>query len=148
MIHVREATPDIPEEIAERVFEVEETQEPLYERDATGVLLRTSDTVTIKRGRYRVTGRRVRTGSTIQGDLRCRDCGADLVAAGDRPFRYLICGRLNLRIPDDKGRPEGGRWLPAGVDPKGRLMWRIVEAEEPTAGSVLECGRWNLEETP
>lgn len=145
MLHVRPATPDVAEEVDEIKVTISEQAEPLYARDPeTGVLLKTSDSVTVRRAIEKRTGKRVRTGSRVQGDLSCRDCGAAIVAGpDDRPFRYLVCGRLNVRAPEDMGQPEEGRWLPHRT-PGKPPVWKVVPSEEPLPGGVLECGRWAL----
>ena len=147
MLHVRDMLPAVPEIVDERVFEVEETEEPVY-REVDGLLIETGRTAVRKRGRFVKTGKRVDTGSMKQADLACADCGADLVPApDDRPFYYLVCGRLNRRDPEGR-RPEGARWLlrrqPEAPDPQDRVVWELVESEEPYPDCVLECGRWGL----
>src|SRR3990167_2371007 len=145
MLHVRDMVPAVPEEVDELVLETEETSEPVYEREpGTGLLIATGMTATYRRSRYVKTGKRVLTGSRKQIDLTCADCGASLVPApDDRPFYYLVCGRLNLRDPEQR-RPEGARWLlrrqPEAPDPQDRVVWELVESEEPYPDCVLECG--------
>ena len=140
MLHVRDMLPAVPEEVDELVLETEETSEPVYEREpGTGLLIATGMTATYRRSRYVKTGKRVLTGSRKQVDLTCADCGASLVPApDDRPFYYLVCGRLHLRDPEQR-RPEDGRWLPK-FDAKGALVWAVVPSEEPYPDCVLECG--------
>lgn len=141
MLHVRKMKPATPEVVDERVFEIEETEEPVY-REVDGLLVETGKTAVRTRGSFRLTGKRVKTGSMQMAELSCRDCGADLVPAPeDRPFYYLLCGRLNLRDPEGR-RPEDGRWLPK-VQQDGSVAWAIVPSEEPYADCVLECGGWS-----
>jgi hypothetical protein len=95
------------------------------------------------------TGKRlVPTGSMLQVDLHCEDCGAGLVAGGGKPFDYLHCGRMRfdpavnrgaLLIRVDELRPRAG----GGMEPVE--AWHVVDVpEQPTPGSVLECGRYGL----
>ena len=140
MLHVRDMLPAVPEIVDERVFEVEEIEEPVY-REVDGLLIETGRTAVRRRSRSVLTGRKVDTGSRKQADMACSDCGASLVPApDDRPFYYLVCGRLNLRDPEQR-RPEDGRWLPK-FDAKGALVWAVVPSEEPYPDCVLECGGW------
>ena len=140
MLHVRDMLPAVPEIVDERVFEVEEIEEPVY-REVDGLLIETGRTAVRRRSRSVLTGRKVDTGSRKQADLICGDCGASLVPApDDRPFYYLVCGRLNVRDPEQR-RPEGGRWLPRH-DAKGVIVWAVVPSEEPYPDCVLECGGW------
>lgn len=137
MLHVRKMKPPKEEVVDERVFEVTETEEPVY-REVDGLLVETGRTAVRRRGVFKLTGKKVKTGSMLAQDLACGDCGADLVPApDDRPFYYLICGRLNRRDPEQR-RPEDGRWLPKADG----VTWELVPSKEPYEGCVLECGGW------
>ena len=149
MLHVRDMIPAVPEVVDEKIWETVEASEPLYRRDeATGLLLETGRSATTRRAVLRATGRRVTTGSVIQADRACADCGAALVPMGDRDFYYLACGRLNIRDPESR-QPEGARWLPhrrKDAEDRAVITWEPVPSEEPYRDCVLECGGWTPDE--
>ena len=142
MLHVRDMLPAIPEVIEEVVLDIEEVEEPLYERDAaTGLLLRTGESVVTRRVRKRKTGELVQTTSMVAIDRVCRDCGAELAPA-DGPFYYLLCGRLNFPPREATFTPTSRR-LPHRT--AEGIEWRTVPSEAIYPDCVLECGGWRAD---
>lgn len=84
----------------------------------------------------------VKSGSKVQVDLVCKDCGAALVGGGGFPFDYLICGRLrDWRTIDVTIHDVNAD----GVVTATRIEHHTdMDAPKPHAGAVIECDRYGL----
>ena len=83
-----------------------------------------------------------KTGSKIQVERSCQDCGAGLIAGGGYPFDFLMCGRLRewnvIEFTVHELNPDG---VVTGTHIERHVL---ADAPAPTAGCVIECERYGL----